>query len=60
MSARGRALSDLYDEANRLFEQRRYPECERICHLLLSYADLSDYHKAGCHSILSLGSDNFV
>ena len=60
LSARGRIFDGLFERANDHFDRDEFDESERLCHLLLDYPDLGDYHKAGCHRILSLGEDNFL
>ena len=59
LSARGRIFDGLFERANH-FDRDEFYESERLCHHLLDYPDLGDYHKAGCHRILSLGEDNFL
>jgi len=35
-------------------------ESERLCRLLLSYPELEDFPKAGCHFLLAHGTENVV
>ncbi|THZ96130.1 hypothetical protein D6C82_07253 [Aureobasidium pullulans] len=60
MDNRSRIFCDLFMKANDYFDNNEFEESYRIFSLLLDYADLSDYHRAGCHRILSLGEDNFL
>ncbi|THZ02347.1 hypothetical protein D6C92_00625 [Aureobasidium pullulans] len=60
MDNRSRIFCDLFMKANDHFDNNEFEESYRIFSLLLDYADLSDYHRAGCHRILSLGEDNFL
>ncbi|THW73641.1 hypothetical protein D6D19_05486 [Aureobasidium pullulans] len=60
MDNRSRIFCDLFMKANDYFDNNEFEESRRIFSLLLDYADLSDYHRAGCHRILSLGEDNFL
>lgn len=60
LSARGKIFAGLFDRANNHFKRDELEESKRLCDLLLDYPDLSDYHKAGCHYILSFGDDNFL
>ncbi|THX13825.1 hypothetical protein D6D13_03419 [Aureobasidium pullulans] len=60
MDNRSRIFCDLFMKANDHFDNNEFEESYRIFSLLLDYADLSDYHRADCHRILSLGEDNFL
>lgn len=60
ISNRGRIFKSIYERAVNAFNEDDFDESERLCHLLLGYADLGDWHKAGCHRILSLGNEDFL
>ncbi|KAI5251066.1 hypothetical protein E4T42_04634 [Aureobasidium subglaciale] len=59
-SAREHVFRSLFKRASDSFDSEDFEESERLCRLLLNYADLSIYHQAGCHRILSLGDENFL
>lgn len=59
-SAREHVFRSLFKKASDSFDAEDFEESERLCHLLLSYTDLSTFHKAGCHRILSLGDSDFL
>ncbi|THZ75167.1 hypothetical protein D6C85_03026 [Aureobasidium pullulans] len=59
-SARECVFRSLFKKASDAFDAEDFEESERLCHLLLTYDDLSMYHKAGCHRILSLGNTDFL
>lgn len=53
-------MRDIFNKASKLFDDGEFEDSETLCRQLLTYADLGDYHKAGCHRILSLGDDNYL
>jgi hypothetical protein len=59
-SAREFVFRSLFKRASDCFDAGDYEESERLCSLLLTYTDISTYHKAGCHRILSLGDRDFL
>ncbi|CAD0114342.1 unnamed protein product, partial [Aureobasidium uvarum] len=59
-SAREYVFRSLFKKASDSFDAEEYEESEGLCRLLLSYTDLSIFHKAGCHRILSLGDTDFL
>jgi hypothetical protein len=59
-SAREDVFRNIFKRASHHFDKTEFDQSERLCHVLLSYPDLSDYHQAGCHRILSLGDTNFL
>jgi hypothetical protein len=59
-SAREFVFRSLFKRASDSFDAEAYEESERLCRLLLTYTDISTYHKAGCHRILSLGDEDFL
>ncbi|KEQ69886.1 hypothetical protein M436DRAFT_32157, partial [Aureobasidium namibiae CBS 147.97] len=59
-SAREHVFRSLFKRASDTFDAEDFEESERLCRLLLAYTDLSTFHKAGCHRILSLGDRNFL
>jgi hypothetical protein len=60
LSASGKIFADIFTRAIAHLERDKFEESKRLCHLLLDYPSLSDYHKAGCHRILSYGDDNYL
>lgn len=59
-SAREHVFRSLFKRASDSFDAEDFEESERLCRLLLGYTDLSTFHKAGCHRILSLGDRDFL
>ncbi|KAH0338981.1 hypothetical protein KCU81_g7361, partial [Aureobasidium melanogenum] len=59
-SAREYVFRSLFKKASDSFDAENYDESERLCRLLLTYTDLSTFHKAGCHRMLSLGDQDFL
>ncbi|KAG9661896.1 hypothetical protein KCU95_g6266, partial [Aureobasidium melanogenum] len=59
-SAREYVFRSLFKRASDSFDTEDYEESERLCRLLLTYTDLSTFHKAGCHRMLSLGDKDFL
>jgi hypothetical protein len=59
LSARGKIFADMFTRANDHLDRDEWGESKHLCHLLLDYPNLSDYHKAGCHRISSFGDDDF-
>ena len=59
-SAREYVFRSLFKRASDSFDAEDFGESERLCHLLLTYTDLSTYHKAGCHRMISLGDKDFL
>ena len=59
-SAREFVFRNLFKRASDSFDAEDFEQSERLCRQLLTYTDLSTYHKAGCHRILSLGDKDFL
>lgn len=59
-SHREYVFRSLFKRASDSFDVEDYEESERLCRLLLNYTDLSIFHKAGCHRMLSLGDKDFL
>lgn len=53
-------FSGLYMGAWRLYKEGKVEEAEHMCRNLLSYPELSDFHKAGCHYLLGCGKHDYL
>lgn len=58
LSDRGLVYDNLHEKASELVDAGTREESKDICRLLLSHADLGDWHKAGCHLIFGMGKDD--